>query len=212
MQNKDSILERINTIKNVNTASIQKGAFLYSSILSLATELYGSKSPKTEVIRNVYDNRVGKLTRSSETTYKLLTVELYGVLDSIKSDVEQGLISSIRDESKGEVYADFIALAKKAIEDGTKDVASVLACAALEDSLKKFAESNGLDVDDKDMSAVISTLKGAELVGKTQSKILNSYTTLRNKAFHAEWDKIKEPDVRGLIAFVEGFILEHFSG
>jgi len=51
-----------------------------------------------------------------------------------------------------------IARAKLALDDN-KDVAAVLACAALEDALKRVAIKNELDVDDKDMSEVINALK-----------------------------------------------------
>jgi len=49
----------------------------------------------------------------------------------------------------GEIFGDFIGLAKSALRENYKDVAAVLACAALEDSLKRFAETNGLSVGDK---------------------------------------------------------------
>ena len=52
---------------------------------------------------------------------------------------------------------------------------------------------------------------GAGLTKGAQSKLLRSYVTVRNKAFHAEWDKIDEPDIRSVIGFVEQFLLTHFG-
>ncbi len=47
-----------------------------------------------------------------------------------------------------------IEMAKACAEEGSKDVAAVLACAALEDALKQRCEIAGVDVADKDMSEV----------------------------------------------------------
>jgi len=41
-------------------------------------------------------------------------------------------------------------LAKEALSQDKKDVAVVLACAALEDALKRFAATQGIDVDHKE--------------------------------------------------------------
>ena len=75
----------------------------------------------------------------------------------------------------------------------------------------RYASANGLVVDDKGMSDVVNALKGAELVAGTQKTILDRMTTIRNYALHANWDKISEPDVGGVIGFVEQFLLTKFS-
>ncbi len=43
-------------------------------------------------------------------------------------------------------------MAKETIHDGYTNVAAVLACAVLEDTLKRFVGSNDLDITDKQMS------------------------------------------------------------
>ena len=96
-------------------------------------------------------------------------------------------------------------------EEGFKDVSAVLACAALEDSLKKLAKLNGLDVQDKEMSEVINALKSKSIIQGTQLKVLQSYTPLRNKSFHAEWDKLELPEIKSLISFNEEFLIKYFS-
>ena len=92
----------------------------------------------------------------------------------------------------------------------SKDVAAVLACAALEDALKKYAVANGLQIEDKDMSEVINAIKAVGSLNKTQATLLKGFTQVRNRAFHAEWDKFESADVKSVIGFVEQFIVEHF--
>ena len=82
---------------------------------------------------------------------------------------------------------------------------------ALEDALKRVAIKENLDVDDKDMSEVINALKAKGVIKGAQAPIVQSYVKLRNKAFHAEWDKIDKAGVSAAIGFTEQFLLKNFS-
>ena len=132
------------------------------------------------------------------------------ILQAAKAEIEGGWLVTIEGQVSAEIFADFIALAKEALDDN-KDVAAVLACAALEDALKRVAIKENLDVDDKDMSEVISALKAKGVIKGAQAPIVQSYVKLRNKAFHAEWDKFDKESVSSLIGFTEQFLLKNFS-
>ena len=108
-------------------------------------------------------------------------------------------------------FGDFIVLAKQSLAEGYKDVAAVLASAALEDSLKRYAIANGLSVDDGSMTGVINALKSKGLVSGAQKSLLDAMPKIRNYAMHADWEKISEPDVNSIIGFVEQFLLNKFS-
>ena len=58
------------------------------------------------------------------------------------------------------------------------------------------------------MADVIAALKAKGLMGGPQAKLASAYNQLRNKAMHAQWDQIKEPDVQSMIAFTEALITE----
>jgi len=136
---------------------------------------------------------------------------LFSVFSSAKEDFVGGYVFNVDLRVSGEVFGDFVSLARTALSEGHKDVAAVLACAALEDALKRFGVSHGLAVSDKDMSEVINALKGAGLVAGAQKTLLNAMPRIRNIALHAEWGKIAEPDVNSVIGFVEQFLLTKFS-
>lgn len=87
----------------------------------------------------------------------------------------------------------------------------MLVSAALEDSLKRYATANGLNVDNGSMMAVINALKSKGLVSGTYKTLLNAMPKIRNYAMHADWEKISEPDVKSVIGFVEQFLLTKFS-
>lgn len=102
-------------------------------------------------------------------------------------------------------------MAKHSLQDGYKDVAAVLACSALEDTLKKFALLNGIPITDESMSEVVNALKTKGLVSGAQKSLLDTMPKIRNFAMHANWEKISAPDVSSVIGFVEQFLLTNFS-
>jgi hypothetical protein len=135
---------------------------------------------------------------------------LGGQLSNALSELRAGLIQNIYKRAIGEAIGDFIFLAHEALEEDQKDVAAVLASAALEDAMKNMATSLGLDVDEKELSAVVNALKSKSFFKGAQHKIVTSFVRLRNNAMHANWERISKPDVESLVAFMKSFTLEHF--
>lgn len=135
-----------------------------------------------------------------------------GIFRAAMADYKGGYIFSYQAIIAGEVYGDFIILAKNALAEGFKDVAAVLACAALEDALKRFAQLNELEVSEKVMQEVVSALKSKGLVGGAQKSLLDAMPKIRDYAMHANWEKITQQDVGSVIGFVEQLLLNKFSG
>lgn len=133
-----------------------------------------------------------------------------GIFTAAKNDYDSGFYYSLEKQISGEIFGDFIAVAKVALSENNKDVAAVLASAALEDVLKKYAMLNGLDVNDKTMAEVVNSLKSKSLVQGAQKSLLESMPRIRNYAMHADWDKITPQDVGAIIGFVENFLLNNF--
>jgi hypothetical protein len=125
-------------------------------------------------------------------------------------DYEKGLFMQVEKAISGEVLGGFVELAKIALSEGHKDVAAVLASAALEDALKRFAKQNGLEVGDRVMQDVVAALKSKGLVGGAQKTLLDAMPKIRDYAMHANWDKLSPEDVNSMIGFVEQFLLTHF--
>lgn len=129
-----------------------------------------------------------------------------GIFLAAKSDFEAGHLSSLAAAIAAEVLGDFLALAKAALAEGNKDVAAVLACAALEDALKRFARENGINVDNKSMQEVVELLRLRDLVDDGQVTLLDAMRKIRNNAMHAKWDKIRAENVGSVIGFAEEFM------
>lgn len=213
MNNKELIIKRIDELlgSNIDDNPNINGPYVYSGTLSIASMLYGETSSQVKVVKDIY-NRVSSVKARVDLMHRHLVQELTGLLKSFRYEIENGLIVSIQNEARGEIFSDFLAFAKETFDEGSKDVAAVLVCAALEDCLKKFAESKGIEIENKTMSEVVNLLKSNGLLKKPEAKIVQSYVTLRNKAFHADWDKISGPEISSVIGYVENFILINFSG
>ena len=114
-----------------------------------------------------------------------------GIFLSAKEDYDNNFYESLEKQISGEIFGNFVVLARSALSEQFKDVAAVLASAALEDALKKYALKNGLDVNDKGMQEVVNALKTKGLVNGAQKSLLDTMPKIRDYAMHANWEKIK---------------------
>ena len=173
-----------------------------TSAQNLIKAVFGENSPHHVNFREAFDQCNGNQGRVNT---------LQGIFKSAKGDFEGGYVFSVDLTISGEIFGDFIVLAKQSLAEGYKDVAAVLASAALEDSLKRYAQVNGLNVDKKQMTEVINALKSKGLVSGAQKSLLEAMPKIRNYAMHGDWEKISEPDVSSIIGFVEQFLLSKFG-
>ena len=176
-----------------------------SSVLNALHGAFGKNSP--------YYERFHAETSNIDNNFvsERLLEACRGIFTGAQSDVDGGYLFDLQTSVLGEVFADFISAAKAALDDGKHTVAAVLACAALEDALKRHAAASGIDVADKTMDAVINALKAEGLVSGPQKGLLAAMLRIRNHAMHAEWDKLTPQDAGSVIGFVEPFLREHFG-
>ncbi len=181
------------------TASWKQWATSAQNILGIA---FGQASPHYKNFSAAYEKCHG---------WRDEVEALKGIFRAAKVDCEGGYVFSMQALISGEIYGDAVALCKAALAEGAKDVAAVLACAALEDALKRFALMNGLKISDKSMQDVVNALKAKGLVGGAQKTILNTVPKIRDHAMHANWNEITPQDVGSVIGFVEQFLQKKFS-
>lgn len=170
---------------------------------NLIRAVYGEEAPHYKNFREAYSKCGG----GEGDVAKLVSQFL-----SAKEDFEGGYVFNVELRISGEVFGDFVALARRSLSEGQKDVAAVLACAALEDAIKRLASTNGLQTDGKTMVDLVNALKSAGLVQGAQKSLLDAMPRIRNMAMHAEWSKITEPDVSSVLGYVEQLLLSRFSG
>ena len=176
-----------------------------ASVLSFFHGVFGYKSPQymrfNSEISSIKENYVSE--RQLEACY--------GIFLAAKSDFVGGHLFDIEKSVSGELFGDFVALAKSALSEKQHAVAAVLASAALEDALKRYAIANDLAVEGNTMEQIVNALKSQGLVSGPQKALLSAMPKIRNHAMHADWDKLTPQDVGSMIGFVEHFLLANFS-
>ena len=206
MNLKDRILNRID---KVFEARPDVGE-LYLTVTNMIEMIYSPGSSQLRAVetlqQQVYDSSWPDWKKESR-----FRQYLYGCLRTIKTEIEAGLVVRIQSQAQGEIIGDFIELAREALGAGQKNVAAVLACAALEDALKRTAKDCDLDVYDKVMSEVINALKSKGEIRSGEAKTLGNYVNLRDSAFHAQWDEFEDSDVEEIIEYTAEFLTERFS-
>lgn len=133
-----------------------------------------------------------------------------GILSAVREDAELGLLRSTRELVTAEVFSDFLEMAKHLYETGYRIPAASLAGAVLEDGLRRIAEKHDVTVKaGDDLSALNKRLADADVYSRLVQKRIQVWIDVRNPADHGEFDKVKDEDVRDLLAGVEGFLAEH---
>lgn len=136
-----------------------------------------------------------------------------GVLKNLKAAIETGIIESLQKSITGEVLSDFLQLARTVFDekgDNAKNVASVLAAALFEDTLRRIAILNGIPHIEK-LQDVITELKNKSLLKGSQVGIANSYLNFRNNALPAQWDKLERESVASVLGFCEHLMLKEIA-
>jgi len=174
------------------------------SALSAIQDAFGSDSPHYLA----FQKEMSTIQNNYIDSKRLASIR--GIFFGAKNDIDGGYVFDLQRSISGELFGDFVAVAKAALADGYHTVASVLACAALEDVLKRYAVSKDLQVDGKTMEDVVNALKSKGLVSGAQKTLLAAMPKVRNAAMHADWDKLTPQDAGSVIGYVEQFLLVHF--
>ena len=176
-----------------------------SSALHALHSVFGKDSPHYERLKAEVERIQGNYIAEDHLRACL------GIFLGAKSDIDGGFLFDLETAVSGEIFGDFVSAAKAALAEGQHTVATVLACAALEDALKRYATLKSIDVEGKTMEEVVNALKSLGLVGGAQKSLLSAMPKIRNLAMHADWDKLTPQDAGSVIGFVEHFLLTHFG-
>lgn len=210
--NKGALLKRIDEL--LALSGVQNEGFasrvqeMFHGAVDIMVILYGSSSVQLQNFLKeeeaIHKNFVG--SRGAEYREQLTR----GVLKNLKAAIETGIIESLQKSITGEVLSDFLQLARTVFDekgDNAKNVASVLAAALFEDTLRRIAILNGIPHIEK-LQDVITELKNMNLLKGPQVGIANSYLSFRNNALHAQWDKIERESVASVLGFCEQLMIK----
>jgi uncharacterized protein YutE (UPF0331/DUF86 family) len=183
---------------------------IYYGTISVIENVYGKNSSHIKELLLTNNKILAIKYKSVDGRDAQLLKSIIGILSNLNFEIENGLLTSLEKKVSKEILTDFISFSKEQFSKGDLNISSVLICAALEDSLKRIAEINGLDVERKSMAQVVNALKSKGLIQKSVSTLLGNYTELRNRVFHADWESIEKSEIGSLIGFTEQFVKDNF--
>lgn len=138
--------------------------------------------------------------------------ELSEVLANLLRDAQAGLVASVADVARAEVFDDFLDHAKLYLKEGRKNEAGVIAGVVFEDSLRRVCRKRGVEEKGQKLDALISELAKSGTLSATKAKRARASADVRTKATHAQWDEFDDSDVRTTIEFTAEFIASHLEG
>lgn len=139
---------------------------------------------------------------------------------------EEGGLTSPRLAIAHEIEGDIINLAQSQAEAAERAndlagkqihlaIAAFLAGAAIEDSLRRLCDANGVSYDSQRASisklqaVLFQPTKGIEKISSTENKQLTAWGDTRNKADHGKFSDITHSEVLSMVIGARGFVDKH---
>ncbi len=190
-----------------STAAASEQLLFATSILS---RFYGPSSPEMKTFRETSEG----IQRLKEGTQHHLQMHARATIKAVKAQVEAGLAKNTRAIIAGENIAEFLALAKDVMHDGSdaaKNVGAVLVAAAFEDLVRRMGSEFASVTDRRDLQDVIGAVKAAGVLNGGEPTTALGYLRFRNDSLHADWSKVERSQIESCVAFMEQLLIKHFS-
>lgn len=173
--------------------------------------------------RAVIDRMAGRLSTYAVQADEIMSLKMYlnfkalqlaGVLQSLRSDVDADYLASQQELIHGELFSDFIELAQHLLSEGYKDPAAVIAGSSLEVHLRQLCHKLTVPVvvhKGSDVIPVKADTLNAELVkaggySKLDQKSVTAWLDLRNKAAHGNYQEYSRDQVVLMVQGIRDFI------
>jgi hypothetical protein len=134
--------------------------------------------------------------------------EITELLKHLLSDFDNGLLFSIINQTRAEVFDDFLDHARAYLADGRKNEAGVIAGVVFEDTLRRICKNHKIEESGEKLDNVISELSKAGIITGIMAKRARACAHVRTKATHAQWDEFEVGDVEATITFTDELILK----
>ena len=176
-----------------------------SASLSFIRNLYGETHP----FFKTFDERVkGQAYYEAENGIN--------ILKSIRDEVENDWLISIKEMVSAEIFTDFLEMSKYLLDQNYKDPAAVMIGSVLEEHLRQLCRKNSVDIDylnksgdnvPKKADSLNSDLVKAGVYGVLEQKNVTAWLDLRNRAAHGKYGEYSKEQVDLMYQGVLNFIM-----
>jgi len=132
--------------------------------------------------------------------------ELTAVLRSLVTDADAGLLASVADRARAEVFDDFLDHADAYLRDKRKNEAGVIAGVVFEDTVRRVCRKHAISEKEQKLDALISELASCGELTAVKAKRARAAADVRTKATHAQWTEFELSDVQTTVEFTRELI------
>jgi hypothetical protein len=177
-----------------------------TSAQSLILDLFGTDHPYYTEFKNVTRDSYGSSVNSG-----------VAIINNIKTEIENGWLTSIKGIVSAEIFTDFLEMAEHLLETDYKDPAAVMIGSVLEEHLRQLCLTNSIVIEyEKDGKLIPlkadrlnSELTKAGIYNKLDQKNVTAQLDLRNKAAHGKYSEYDKNQVRLMYDYVFNFMTRH---
>lgn len=215
------ILDRTNQLIELANSALAS-RFLIRNGLSekiyLRDELFSEfRSSSLSFILNIYGEKHPLYIDFSQHVTKNIIQDTHkgrGILNSIKSEIENDWLLTLKGIIASEFFSNFIDMADHLLKEGYKDPAAVIIGSVLEEHLRQLCLKNELPIEyekdgkliPKKVDSLNSELAVANIYNKLDQKSVTAWLDLRNKAAHGKYDEYNKQQVKFMLHTVTEFI------
>ncbi len=132
------------------------------------------------------------------------------VLRAAREEVQGGYFFETRKVIQAEVFDEFLEQAEYFLSEGHYQVASVIAGAVLEDSLRKLCAKSNVSLPSiPKLDSMNADLAKAGVYDKLVLKKVTWLADIRNKAAHGKWTEFTREDSEEMVKAVRNFVTEY---
>ena len=170
------------------------------AVRSILSKLFGNTS-------HPYKSKIEEICDEAENSDLLICVGyVSAILVHLISDLDNDLIFSTENQTRADVFEDFLEQAKVYMKSNNCREAAVLAAAVFEDTIRSISRKSRIVEEGVRTDKLISDLTKKGVLTTVKAKRARASADVRNKALHAQWRDIDLDDVRTLIFFTEELI------
>jgi hypothetical protein len=113
------------------------------------------------------------------------------LLSNLLADARAGLISSITDQARAEIFDDFLDHADAYAAENRKNEAGVIGGVVFEDTVRRLCRNRSIAEKDVKLDSLINALVKAGDLSDVKAKRARVAAHVRTKASHAQWDEFE---------------------
>jgi hypothetical protein len=136
---------------------------------------------------------------SSGYTANQYVGKLSEILNRLKADIDIGLLDSLEDEVRAEVFDDFLDHGESYWREQRKNESGVIIGVVFEDVVRQMCKKHGIAEAGEDLDRLISALANKGALSGVKAKRARAAAHVRTKATHAQWAEYELQDVKAAL-------------